>query len=233
MDLSSARTRVRDYLNEQEAAEWSDAQIDRLVVQSNFDVYHILCDINPWLFAKNYRFSYPSDSLSVSLGSVTPSGGGSIDSFEDVLSVFTLTSDASPSSSNHPSRVVQSDHLADLYQARQDRVGTRRALKWFVVEDDFYMTPFSTDARTVWIWITPVVFSPSADAHDLLSTDGGSSGNYDQFHELIVLLSAARAKACVDDQMSLVWGLYQHKLSIVKSKTNPTRSRMVPSKVRV
>ena len=233
MDLSSARTRVRDYLNEQEAAEWSDAQLDRLIVQSNFDVYHILTDINPWLFAKNYRFAYGADATSVSLGSVTPSGGGSIDSFEDVLAVFTLPSDASPSSSNSPIPVVQADHLADLYSTRSDQVGTRRSAKWFVVEDDFYMSPFSTTQRTVWVWITPVVFSPSASGHHLLSTDAGSSGNYDQFHELIVLLSAARAKSCVDDQMSLIWGLYQHKLSIVKSKTNPTRSRMVPSKVRV
>ena len=192
MDLEDARGRVRFFINEPTAAQWTDADLNGLIIAANREVYADIVARTIDYFHKTARIKYESGEVKVDLpGATDLENGGTVGDWSRIIAIFRLQSDAEPSSSNVPQTLPVAEDMLSLYDSGRtgpnedpwnNVVGTQGNYK--VCADNLFVYPFSEVDQYLWIHFVPRVTDVSADADFLLD------GYLTQHHDIIPMLAA-------------------------------------------
>lgn len=192
MNLGEARTRVRFFINEPTAAQWTDADLDGLIVAANREVYADIVARTIDYFHKTVRVKYTPGLVSLDLAAATDlDAGGAVGNWSRIIAIFKLQSDADPSSTNVPQVVPVAEDMLSLYDS--GRVGPSEdpwnniitsGGTYKVCANKLFVYPFSATDEYLWIHFVPRVTDPSVDGSTLLD------GYLTQHHDIIPMLAA-------------------------------------------
>jgi hypothetical protein len=194
MNLGEARTRVRFFINEPTAAQWTDADIDGLIIAANREVYADIVARTIDYFHKTVRVKYTPGAVFLDLAAATDlDAGGTVGNWSRIIAVFTLQSDDDPSTSNVPQVVPVAEDLLSLYDS--GRVGPNEdpwnnvitsGGSYKVCANNLFLYPFNSEDQYLWIHLVPRVTDVvvGVDAGNLLD------GYLTQHHDIIPMLAA-------------------------------------------
>tara|TARA_R110002020_G_scaffold444640_1_gene656275 strand:- start:197 stop:910 length:714 start_codon:yes stop_codon:yes gene_type:complete len=192
MTLTEARTRVRFFINEPTAAQWTDTELDGLIIAANREVYADIVARTIDYFHKTVRVKYTPGLVSLDLaGAEDLDAGGTVGNWSRIIAIFKLQSDADPSSSNVPQVVPVAEDLLSLYDS--GRVGPdedpwngviNSGGSYKVCANMLFLYPFSDSDEYLWIHFVPKVTDPSGGGSVLLD------GYLTQHHDIIPMLAA-------------------------------------------
>ena len=240
MNLGTCRTRTRFYLNEDVAAQFTDAQVNDMVVAANQEIYAWLVSRAPDLFLREDRVTWPANTVRLVLDTAVPADGGTIGRWLKIMTLFRLTTTGDVSTSNAPARLEKRDSLWELYDrftTDQSTVSTTSTtgsnFRFAVVGRTLFILPIPTIDLYLWTHMIPVVFDPTADANNLLSIDGGTTAEYPEHHDLVAMLAALKCMCNTRDQggMSTLSMLYMAKRKAAEETFGTLQNVMEPRKV--
>lgn len=223
MNLGEARTLVRFYINEPAAAQWTDANLNSLIVSANNEIYSLIVTRATDLFLRTVRFTYAANATSLTLDTATDAiTSTAIGRWLKWLTLIQVESNADFSATNAPYRLDVSHKLWDLYErpvdVRFQNASANAGLgefRWCLQGRKLHIYPIPPADIYLIAHIIPAVFAPTSDAHQLLSLDSGSTGELTEHHELIPMLAALKARINVDDDTQSLRQLYQEKRKIL------------------
>jgi len=227
LNRGEARTRVRFYLNEPSAAQWTDAQLNELILESNVEWHERITFNAPWQVGAAKQYTWPANQFSASLS--TALGSDDI----AVTSMFTLESSSAPGRTNKPHTIHPAQTLAELYSedSHDSYQNKRTPYRWFALGDTLYLWPISTDALYLWMHYIPVVHTLAADGDELLSIDAGASSYTTRANDLICMNAALKAKPQVEDSLNPLAQMYQVRQRAFLKTITATRQIMEPQRI--
>jgi hypothetical protein len=240
VNLGQCRTRTRFYLNEDVAAQFTDAQVNDMIVAANQEIYAWLVAHAPDLFLREDRFTWTANTVRLVLDTVVPADGGTIGRWLKIMSLFRLTSSGDVSATNYSSRLEKRDSIWELYDQHTTDAATVSAssttgsnFRFAQVGRTLFMLPIPSIDIYLWTHMIPVVFDPAADANQLLSIDAGTTAEYTEHHDLIAMLAALKCMCNTRDQSGLgtLSMLYQAKRKAAEETFGTLQLVMEPRKV--
>ena len=236
MNRGEARTRCRVYLNERSAAQWSDTELDDLLLEAEREVYEEIVAKAPQLFTKVARFTWSGDTFSIDLSAQLDSTAAALGDYWHVRALFTLEKNAAPGRTNQPIPFYPAQNMVDLWidtHAANQVISSRNALgeQWLEDGGTMYIHPVPQNDRYLWIHLLPRLNVTSTDAMVLLSIDSGTSSPIVEMHELIPILAAVKALASVRDAPQSLGLIYKRRLDAALKMLGPTSNRMEPRRV--
>ena len=233
MNRGEARTRTRLYLNERTAAQWSDAELDDLLLDAENEVFEEIVFVRPDIFTKVKRFNLAANAFSVDLSTQTDTGGVALGEYWKILGLFVVPENSAAGRTNMPRPFYPAQSLVDLYKeprsSNYDVKGSDE--QWLEHGGSLYVNPVSSTARYLWIHLLPRLNVTSADGNVLLSVDAGSSSPIVQAHDLIPMMAAIKALSSVKDQPGVLATTYSMRrkalLNLLQSSTNAMEPRRV------
>jgi len=240
MDLQAARSRVRFFINEPSAAQWTDAKLDELIVSANREVYSDICARTVDYFHKEVRVTYPASTVSIVLDTATDEAAApaTVGRWVRLLAIFELDTQAVPSSTNIPTLMPVAEHVTDLYQSSVvgpnedpwNQVITSDK-QWKLYGRNLFLYPFDDATVNLWVHLIPQVFDPTANAHELLSIDAGTTGELSEYHDIIPMLAAIDILMNVGEESSDLRTRYARKFQSLIETLGLQQQSQSPSRV--
>jgi hypothetical protein len=192
MNLGEARTRVRFFINEPTAAQWTNTELNDLIKAANREVYADIVARTIDYFHKTVRVKYPAGSVSIDLAAATrEDGGATVGNWSRIIAVFRLGSNDSPSSSNLPQVVPVAEDMLTLYDTgltgpNEDPWTNIVSVdnNYKICANELFLYPFSDEDQYLWIHMVPRITDLVDDTSNLLD------GYLTQHHDIIPMLAA-------------------------------------------
>lgn len=246
MDLSTARTRVRLYINEPKADHFTDANLTALIQEANYEVYARVVAAAPDRYGTFGTFTVPVESTSLNVSTATRSEGGTMGRWVKVLALVQSKPTSSTPSQNTIHWLQPCTKMADMFirpdvarlQTESSTAGGNPSgssvagtYVWKFMGSNLYLFPYPTEALQLTMWYVPVVYNPTADGHYLLSTDG-TTEMLPEFAEVVVLLAAVKARAAVMDQDSMLAQVYKSRLESMITALATMQQSVEPARIK-
>lgn len=249
MNLGQARSLVRMYINEVKAQTWTDAQLNSIIQEANREVYSRIVALCPQWFGLNVMFTWPANTPSLYLPTVTtlpvtipPTVVGNL---TRVLGVFKLLTASSISATNVPMPLRSYADIPSLFnaplfaQAGTSQAATNTAYSasqiygYCLLGPTMHIWPVPTQDITLSLYAIPTVNAPGADGDNLL-VPGSSAGTTQltDYHELVPLLAAVKAKTAVGDQDGGLSATYKMRLESTERVLAISQTIQNPAQVR-
>jgi len=242
VDLADARARVRFFVNEPSAAQWTDAKLNNLIVAANREIYSDICARTVDYFYKRVRVTYPGNSVSIELNDTDDQSTAGpvlkVGRWTRVIGLFELDEQADPSPTNGASVMPVAEDIIELYQGSvtgpaedpwtQIAGGSRQ---WKLYGRNLFVYPMSSTDLFLWIHMVPVVFDPIADANQLLSLDSGTTGELLEHHDIIPMLAAIDILVNVGEDSTDLRSRYVRKFQTLVDTLGLQQQSQAPSRV--
>lgn len=230
MNLGTARESVRFYVNEPVAAHFSDARLNALIVDANYELAALAMTKCQDTFVRVVRVNVPAGSQKLSnlntvndIDTTTPVGR-----WATILGVVLLADGAVASDpSDYLDIPLEPVHyITNLWKPIEQQA--RYAYKF--LRRDMWLWPIPKQDLQLRIVIVPIVATPVVDADLLLSIDNVAV-ELPEWAELVPMLAALKAKAGVPDELAALSALYKLKLQTFTDSMGLTQQRQQPSRV--
>ena len=233
MNRGQARTRARLYLNERSAAQWSDSELDDLLLAAEREVFEEIVSARGDLFTKVARFNWAANTFSIDLSATTDTSSAALGDYWKILGVFTVPDNADAGRTNMPNPLYSAVNLVDLYIDAKSNIGDRLvdSTQWLEHGGNLYMNPVPSSDRYIWIVLMPKLNVTGSDSHVLLSIDGGSSSPIVEAHDLVAMLAAIKASSSVNAQPGLLAPTYTRRLKSLLKLLQSSANSMEPRRV--
>ena len=230
MNLGEAVTQTRLYINEKVPASWKDVELKRLIVDANYELAAMAAGLNQDLFARDRIYQIQPNTLKIGpLDQIAPVSGTPIGLWQKVTGVWFLskTYNTLEQAKNEVQAMEAVTNMGKMF----DRNGRESPLQFKVRGRNLWIwPPQPTQSYYIYVSIIPVVNKPVNDSDPLLDFGEGSVGELPEWHELIPMLAALKAKSGQSDSMQPVATIYKAKLDAFSRAVAIMQQTMTPAR---